>query len=127
MGVMPPVGMVVMPAGGVPSVAELERHYHELHEHRRRLEEVLERTDRMMLGVKRGLEEMRGAQPAGGAGHEGAGSASAPQQQQDSQQQQQPTASSPTAPAVPLPTRTSPGAKERRDGPSIWPVVVHDA
>ncbi|ETW79147.1 hypothetical protein HETIRDRAFT_445867 [Heterobasidion irregulare TC 32-1] len=51
----------------VPTVAELERHYFELHEQRRGLLEMLERTDRLMAGVKRGLDEMRGvAAPAGG-------------------------------------------------------------
>lgn len=47
----------------VPSVSELEHHYHQLGEERRRLQELLERTERMMLGVKQGLEEMQdGAQ-----------------------------------------------------------------
>ncbi|KII87100.1 hypothetical protein PLICRDRAFT_30569 [Plicaturopsis crispa FD-325 SS-3] len=45
----------------LPSVGELERHYAELAEQRRRFEEMLERTDRMMAGVKRGIEELRGA------------------------------------------------------------------
>ncbi|KAF9449376.1 hypothetical protein P691DRAFT_759100 [Macrolepiota fuliginosa MF-IS2] len=44
---------------GIPTLPELERHYMELGEHRRRMEEMLERTDRVMAGVKRGIDEMR--------------------------------------------------------------------
>jgi GATA-binding protein len=46
---------------GIPTVADLERHYMELGEQKRRMEELLERTDRVMAGLKRGLDEMRGA------------------------------------------------------------------
>ncbi|KAG7093275.1 hypothetical protein E1B28_006958 [Marasmius oreades] len=48
-------------AGGVmmPSLGELERQYAEMGEERKRMEEVLERTDRMMAGLKRGIDEMR--------------------------------------------------------------------
>ncbi|KAF5362257.1 hypothetical protein D9756_002813 [Leucocoprinus leucothites] len=45
---------------GIPTLPELERHYMELSEHRRRTEEMLERTDRVMAGLKRGIDEMRG-------------------------------------------------------------------
>ncbi|KAI0946971.1 hypothetical protein AcV7_009538 [Taiwanofungus camphoratus] len=50
-------------AGGstMPTANELERHYFELAEQRRKLEELMEKTDRMMAGVKRGLDEMRAA------------------------------------------------------------------
>ncbi|KAI9062675.1 hypothetical protein FKP32DRAFT_1612435 [Trametes sanguinea] len=110
----------------VPSIAELDHHYRELAEQRKRLEEMLERTDRMMAGVKRGLDEMR------------AGSQEQPQQQQQSQQQQQPSpqpqpstpkqqqqqqpsgeGSSTAAPAVPL-TRQEKGARE---GAPVWHVA----
>lgn len=46
-------------------MGDLERHYSELNEQKKRLEEMVEKTDRMMRGVKRGLDEMRGAAPAG--------------------------------------------------------------
>ncbi|KZS94568.1 hypothetical protein SISNIDRAFT_453505 [Sistotremastrum niveocremeum HHB9708] len=43
-----------------PTYAELEQHYQQLRAERRRLEEMTEKTDRMLAGVKRGLDEMRG-------------------------------------------------------------------
>jgi hypothetical protein len=45
---------------GIPTLADLERHYMELEEQRRKMVEILERTDRIMAGVKRGIDEMRG-------------------------------------------------------------------
>ncbi|KAF8074666.1 hypothetical protein FPV67DRAFT_1619233, partial [Lyophyllum atratum] len=45
--------------GGVPSLQELERHYVELGEQKRRMEEMVERTERLMGGVRRGIEEMQ--------------------------------------------------------------------
>ncbi|KAJ6621535.1 hypothetical protein B0H10DRAFT_2017704 [Mycena sp. CBHHK59/15] len=47
------------PGATVPSLEELERHYFQLHEQRRKTEEVLRETDRLMAGVKRGIDEMR--------------------------------------------------------------------
>lgn len=61
-----------VPSSGIPTVPELERHYEELHEQRRRLEEMVEKNERMMAGVKRGLDEMR----AGHAAQGGPGAAS---------------------------------------------------
>ncbi|KAK1220208.1 GATA type transcriptional activator [Marasmius sp. AFHP31] len=48
-------------AGGVvmPSLTDMERHYAEMSEERKRMEEVLERTDRMMASLKRGIDQMR--------------------------------------------------------------------
>ncbi|KAF7309363.1 hypothetical protein MIND_00307000 [Mycena indigotica] len=46
--------------GGIPTVEELERHYFSLHEQRRKMEELLRDTERMMAGVRRGIDEMRG-------------------------------------------------------------------
>lgn len=43
----------------VPSMMDLERHYAELSEEKRRLEDLLMRTDRMMAGVRRGMDEFR--------------------------------------------------------------------
>ncbi|KAI8985608.1 hypothetical protein BD414DRAFT_417299 [Trametes punicea] len=128
----------------VPSIAELDHHYRELAEQRKRLEEMLERTDRMMAGVKRGLDEMRAA--SGASAPEQA--SQQPQQQQSPQQQslspqqqhqQPPAPSSPRAglsspqqsqqqqqgegsapaPAVPL-TRHEKGARESAP---VWPVA----
>ena len=92
------------PGGGVPSVGELERHYFELHESKRRLEEMVERTERLMLGVKRGIEEMRGgsASPMPGAGPS---LGSAGQQQGSPQQGQQ-----------------QEGGMHEKNSPSSWPV-----
>ena len=45
---------------GIPSYMDLERHYFELAEQKRRWEEMMERTDRLMAGMKRTLDEMRG-------------------------------------------------------------------
>ena len=81
---------------GIPSYMDLERHYVELTEQKRKWEEMMERTDRLMAGVKRTLDEMRGlvAQQ----------STTPPPlhqslQQQQQQQQQQPPPSS-SAPAT---------------------------
>ncbi|KAH9936003.1 uncharacterized protein BXZ73DRAFT_89481 [Epithele typhae] len=59
----PPV--MVEGVAHVPSVAELDHHYRILAEERKRLEDMLERTNRMMAGVQRGLEEMRAAEGGG--------------------------------------------------------------
>ena len=103
------MGIGGMPGGGgVPSVSELERHYFELHESKRRLEEMVERTERLMLGVKRGIEEMRGGStsPMPGAGPS-PGSGSGGQQQGRSQQSQQ--------------QQQQEGVQEK-NSPSSWPV-----
>lgn len=88
--------------GAIPSVGELERHYFELHESKRRLEEMVERTERLMLGVKRGIEEMRGGStsplPSAGQGTGG-------------QQQGQGTAQQPGE-----------GGAPEKNSPSSWPV-----
>ena len=118
----------VLMSGVVPTVAELERHYYELHEHRNSLVQFLERTDALIAGVKRGLDEMRG--PSDGA---------APQQPSQPQQQQPPQPQSPSegqaqaqtevsnggkAPSVPIQVpRSSPGSpKSGRE--SVWPVTT---
>jgi len=131
---------------GIPSYMDLERHYFELGEQKRKWEEMMERTDRLMAGMKRTLDEMRGLVAQGVVGspvHHG----QPPQQGQQQQQQpgsqhqspQMPTASpvlpaagaasvgtpttAPSAaagtPAVPL-NRTD----KERSGPSIWPVAA---
>jgi GATA-binding protein, other eukaryote len=92
-------GMAML--GGVPSVSELERHYFELHEQRKKLEEMLEKTDRLMVGVKRGIDEMR----SGGG-------------QQEAQAPPAPGASSASA----IPIRTA-GLERERSRESVWPSV----
>ncbi|KAF5372234.1 hypothetical protein D9758_005063 [Tetrapyrgos nigripes] len=92
--------MVIPGITGVPTLADLERHYADMNEQRKRMEEMLERTDRLMAGMKRGIDEMRAAS-------QGAG------------QIQRPSSSSGPAPAVPL-SRTASTDKERRE--SVWPV-----
>ncbi|TEB36881.1 hypothetical protein FA13DRAFT_1893763 [Coprinellus micaceus] len=51
---------VALSMSGPPTVADLERHYVELAEHKRRWEEMMDRTERLMVGVKRTIEEMKG-------------------------------------------------------------------
>ncbi|KAG8214956.1 hypothetical protein J3R82DRAFT_8348 [Butyriboletus roseoflavus] len=76
----------------VPTASELRQHYLELHEQRRRLEELMDKTDKMMLGIKRGLDEMMGApQPS-------------PQPSQPAQPQQQ---------TLPQPTPQQPPSHEQ--------------
>ena len=112
----------VLMGGVVPTAAELERHYYELHEHRRGLVDFLERTDRLIDGVKRGLDEMRGSSDA-----------AAPQPPQQPQPQPQPASDGPAPPqaetsnsgaasSAPLQaTRSSPGSPgSGREG--VWPV-----
>ncbi|KAF9264014.1 hypothetical protein L218DRAFT_958833 [Marasmius fiardii PR-910] len=95
----------------VPSLADLERHYAEMSEERKRMEEVLERTDRMLIGLKRGIDEMRaGASVAATSARTGSSSPSASTQ---SPTQQQPT-------SVPL-TRPSGGTAEKDKRDSVWP------
>ena len=102
----------------IPSTAELEQHYRQLAEERKRLEEMLERTDRIMAGVKRGLDEMR----AGGSTNEGQPSqaqqsSSSPSQGPQGQAQQ----TEGSAASVPL-ARQEKGNREGGGG-SVWPVA----
>lgn len=50
-------------AAPVPTYMDLERHYSELEREKRQLQELLERTERMMAGLKRGIEDLRQSQP----------------------------------------------------------------
>lgn len=59
---IPTSGLEVMgylASPGVPTLAELERHYAELGEHKRRTEEIVDKTERLMTGVMKGIEELR--------------------------------------------------------------------
>jgi len=123
---------------GIPSYMDLERHYHELAEQKRRWEEMMERTDRLMAGMKRTLDEMKGlvaqgvvGSPVHHAQHQGMQS----QQQQPGSQHQSPQipSSSPVLPAGAATTSTTtPAAAQavplnrtdkEKSSSSIWPVV----
>ncbi|KAJ3903634.1 hypothetical protein F5879DRAFT_958923 [Lentinula edodes] len=88
----------------IPSVSELERHYAELRDQKMRMEEILERTEKMMQGIKRGIDEMRG-----GDSGEARPSSAAP--------------GSTPAPSAPIqrPPSSSVSEKDRRE--SVWTVV----
>ncbi|KAI5124257.1 hypothetical protein M0805_005106 [Coniferiporia weirii] len=91
----------------IPSVNDLERHYHELGDQRRKMQELLDRTDRLMAGVKRGIDDMQQASTrSGNNNNSGSGPAA------------QPTAA---ATSVPLSNRG-----ERREGLNVWPVAPSD-
>ena len=45
--------------GNIPSMQDLERHYLELAEQKRKMEEMVDRTSQMMAGVGKGIEEMQ--------------------------------------------------------------------
>ena len=132
---------------GIPSYMDLERHYVELNEQKRKWEEMMERTDRLMAGVKRTMDEMRGlvAQQSTTPPPPQPSQQSLQQQQQPSsapaagspkstqQQPQQPSTASSSSPqlqpiegaailpAVPLNRGGSSG--EQRERSVIWPVV----
>ncbi|KAF8889507.1 hypothetical protein CPB84DRAFT_1941744 [Gymnopilus junonius] len=127
---------------GIPSYVDLERHYYALSEEKRKWEEMMERTDRLMASVKRTLDDMRGLAAAQHQHqqhpHQASGSGSPSQSnihpslqaQSHSQRQspQIPSAPEPAAgssshaggvaPAVPL-NRSGTSDRERS---SIWPV-----
>lgn len=116
----------VLMSGVVPTVSELERHYYELHEHRNGLVEFLERTDRLIAGVKRGLDEMRGGSSENSAQPQQAQAPQAQAQPQTTTDGQAPSQNEGTdgaaAPSVPLqPPRSSPGSP-RSGRESVWPV-----
>jgi GATA-binding protein len=116
---------------GIPSYMDLERHYFELSEQKRKWEEMMERTDRLMAGMKRTLDEMRGL-----AAQQSSASPLHQQQQASPQQMQQHPGSahqSPQMPAAPAPVAAGAqvsavplnrsGAAAERERSSIWPVV----
>lgn len=81
----------------VPTVTELRQHYMDLTDHRNRCQEMVEKTDRMLAAVKRGIDEMlstSAAAPASvqmgqGAVHPTAQSTSMPGSTQTPSQAQQ--------------------------------------
>ena len=114
----------------VPTVSELRQHYLDLHEYRRRLDELVDKTERMMAGVKRGIDELMGApqpspqpsQPQAQPQHQAQALPQPTPQQPPSHEQppQQPPQAglNPTVSPTPL-NRT--GERER-SRESIWPV-----
>lgn len=90
-------------ANQVPTLADLQHHYHELDQQRRRMQEMIEKTDRLMAGVKRGIDEVQQASGRGGNGNGGSASVPPP---------------SGGASSVPLASRS-----ERRDSSNIWPLT----
>jgi len=100
MGPLPP-GMVI--PGMVLSLADLERHYAEMNEHKKKAEELLDKTDRYMAVLKRGIDEMRAAPGSSGG----------------QSQIQRPSSSAGSTTAVPI-TRSGSGDKERRE--TVWAV-----
>ncbi|KAG9017115.1 putative electron transfer flavoprotein subunit [Tulasnella sp. 427] len=48
-------------ASHVPTLGELEKHYEELRREKQRMEDMIRHTTRMMDGLKRGIDELRGA------------------------------------------------------------------
>ncbi|KAJ7036643.1 hypothetical protein C8F04DRAFT_1233112 [Mycena alexandri] len=92
-----------------PLTAEdLERHYFNLHEQRRRTEELLRETERLLMNVKRGLDEMRGLQAEGGNGNVNAAGGSGP------------SVNGAGAPEK-VPLRERERARSR-EGVNVWPV-----
>lgn len=81
------------PASAPLTLADLEKHYMDIYTQKRRLEELLGRTERIMGEVKRGIDEMRGA-----------------------------GTSASSALALPLP-RPGSGDKDRRERESVWPLT----
>ncbi|KAJ2914037.1 hypothetical protein MD484_g6362, partial [Candolleomyces efflorescens] len=128
----------VLSHNGPPTLLELERHYVELQEHKRRWEEMMEKTERMLVGVKRSIDEMKGVQQVSPGG--------SPLQQKQTVQVQPAAAAGSSAaaslpfegeaagaaPAAPAPapvaaasvplTRSGERSKE-----SVWPTVAESA
>ncbi|KAL5536892.1 SFU1 [Sanghuangporus sanghuang] len=92
----------------VPTVNELEAHYYELAEQRRRMQEMIEKTERYMAGLKRGIDEMRGGNGSGNGNGNGISAGMN-------------IGTSPSAaPSASLPLASR---SDRREGMSVWPVA----
>lgn len=119
-----------MLGSGVPTVKELQQHYVELQEQRRKFEEMIEKTDRMMAGVKRGIDEMLNAsqpqqQSPSQAPSQTQALTSSPQpsqQQQSPVLQPQQAASAHASTEQPSATPVNVGRPGDRSRESIWPV-----
>lgn len=117
-----------------PTLADLERHYAELTEQKKRWEEMMERTDKIMAGVKRTIDEMK-------AGAAGSSSTSVPPASSTTGSPQQPAQAAagpvPSVPSSPLPPAVVgaqpapvvvvaavplPRAEEREAREPVWPI-----
>lgn len=117
----PPPGSVPAP---VPTYVDLERHFAELDREKRVLTELLERTERMMAGLRRVMDESRMHPPPPNNAHP---PVQAPPQHQPQhhppppqahpQPPHQPPQHPPAAEAVPLNRTASSQSRE-----SVWPV-----
>ncbi|KAI6044402.1 hypothetical protein EDC04DRAFT_2889861 [Pisolithus marmoratus] len=115
--------------GGVPTLRELQQHYVELQEQRKKVEEMMEKTDQMLAGVKRGIDEMLNAsQPQQSPSQAPSqtqtltSSPQPPQQQQSPVLQQQQAASAHPSAEQGSPTPVNVGRSGDRNRESIWPV-----
>jgi GATA-binding protein len=99
---------------GIPSYMDLERHYVELTEQKRKWEEMMERTDRLMAGVKRTLDEMRGL-----VAQQTTPPPSQSLQQQSQQSQQQPSSAPATAAGTP---KQPPQPSTASSSPHLQPI-----
>ncbi|KAI0085801.1 hypothetical protein BDY19DRAFT_393728 [Irpex rosettiformis] len=102
----------------VPTLIDLERHYAELGEEKRRLEEMLMRTDRMMAGVRRGVDDMRLSHLPPPATRPPSTQPPSHHHQPPSPREHQPTT---PGPAVPL-KRGERSSSVPRERESVWPV-----
>ena len=126
---------------GIPSYMDLERHYIELRDQKRKWEEMMERTDQLMAGMKRTLDDMRGLAATHPSPMAGMGIPGLVQPQPQAPMQPPPVPQSPThaqqpgsqkgspqlaavpspsaSPSIPL-NKPASGERERT---SVWPVV----
>ncbi|TFK24077.1 hypothetical protein FA15DRAFT_436712 [Coprinopsis marcescibilis] len=118
---------------GIPTLIDLERHYIELQEQKKKWEEMMDKTDRIMAGVKRTIDEMKSM-----SGHPSPAPGSSPRAPPQAVDSAMPSISPPpptlsvssetmvnatdAAPAVPLPR-----AEERERRESIWPISEQPA
>ncbi|KAF9005700.1 hypothetical protein BDZ89DRAFT_1049079 [Hymenopellis radicata] len=108
---------------GPITLPELERHYVELYEQKRRMEELLGRTEKMMVEVRRGIDEMHGmrgpsAEMTGGRGGSDPALGSVARGSEGMSSMVRPG----SALALPL-ARPSSGERERDRRESVWPVT----
>ncbi|KAK2465490.1 hypothetical protein APHAL10511_002382 [Amanita phalloides] len=73
---------------GLATVIELERHYTMLEDHKRQYEDMVAKTERLMGGMRRILDDVKGMASASAAGSGQGGQEGGAQQQQDQPQQQ---------------------------------------
>ena len=106
---------------GIPSYMDLERHYVELNEQKRKWEEMMERTDRLMAGVKRTLDEMRGLVAQQSTPPQPPQSLQQQSQQQSQQSQQQPSSAPATVVGSPKSTQ-QPQQSTASSSPQLQPL-----